>query len=128
MERREREKTVCLILLQELVIQKNAVCEHFKTLAGSTEKNPKLKVSSSYLCGSEARPETNSILCWPAEARLSSKTLHMEDNSVNSRWPERSSYRYPSIETLQTCLSVCLPSVSTHNSLKVIFPCINQVK
>lgn len=35
-EGRETEKTVFLILPQELALKKNAVCEHFKTLSGNT--------------------------------------------------------------------------------------------
>lgn len=67
--------------------------------------------SFSYLCGCQASLETNSILCGPAQARRNSKTMPTEGNFVNSRWPQRSSYRYLSIETRG----------DIRNSLKVIF-------
>ena len=46
MEGGEREKLVCLILPQELILKKNAVCEHFKTPSGSTGFPPATSVAA----------------------------------------------------------------------------------
>lgn len=98
---KKKQQQFCFILPTELALKKNAVCDPSK----------EYWISSSYLCSCKAAAETNSILCWPAEARLSSKTLHMEDNSVYSRRPERSSYRYLCIYQDTADMSVfCLHS------------------